>query len=105
VESAKSFEKGRWIMATPEEIAESKAANRAIIEAGKPLYAKLEKELRGKYPPNHIVIIDVASGAYIVERTEIEAIEAARKAFPAPCRGYVCRVDAQPLVEFGGCPG
>lgn len=88
-------------MVSPSEVEQFKKENREIIEKGKPFYEKLKGELQKNFPPHYIVIINVDDGTYVVGKDGLEAVQMAEKVFQ---RGYVCRIDNQPVAEFAGCP-
>lgn len=91
-------------MATPEEIVEFKQLGREVVDAGEKWFAKLERELKEKYPGEYTVIINIADGAYLVGKTELEALQKAKKEFPAEVQGYVRGIAVRSKIEFGGCP-
>ena len=51
-------------------------------EKGLAWYYKLKPFLNKKYPPENVVLIDVDSGDYFVNRNTISAYESARKKYP-----------------------
>jgi hypothetical protein len=87
-------------MATPEEIAEFKQLGRDVVDAGEKWFAKLERELKEKYPGEYTVIINTEDGSYVVGKTRLDALLAAEKQFPDTAKGYVRGIAIRSTVEF-----
>lgn len=91
-------------MATPEEIKLFEKEGSDIITKGKPWFEKIRASLEKQYPSDYVTVIDGDTGEYVVAKTVFDAIQLAKKQLPLKPSYFISRVDAKPLVEFGGCP-
>lgn len=71
-----------------------------IAQKGSEIYQKIRKQIEKKYSGNFIAI-EVESGKYYLGKTQVEAIEKAKKHFPTKIF-YLMKVGFPAAVTFSG---